>query len=223
MVFLLFDDGLALAESDKSKSGILTWQASAEEMSEYRSLIKKLSTVKQSDISNNVFGVTDLGSTTYSFKPADDRTSSLSVEGTIGDSFWLMSRDEISTLALVPPSVLDIYYKTHAVPESGTTWLPKNLQIDISPIGPNPAKQDSSDIAVWKPTIETANALLQHTKLQSSELCDADLLSLCNLQGRIIHTTLGNKVFNVELSGSQQWGQNSVLKERSNLIENRGN
>jgi len=164
--FLLFEDGLAVAESEKSKSGIVTWQASPEEMREYRSLIEKLRTIQQSDITNNIFRVTDLGRTCYQYKLADGSTRALSIEGSIGDCFWLMSSDEMSTLSYAPPSVLDIYYKTHAVPESGTTWLPQNLQIDISPIGKNPSKQDSREIAIWKPSVGTANALLRQTKLQ---------------------------------------------------------
>lgn len=164
--------------------------------------------------------MTDLGRTCYRYKLADGSTSALSIEGSIGDCFWLMSRDEMSTLSYAPPSVLDIHYKTHAVPESGTTWLPQNLQVEISPTSPL-SKKDSQDIAVWKPSVTTANALLQHTKLQSNELCDADLLSLCNLQGRIIHTTLDNKLFNVELSGRQQQEKNKLSAQQFSDLNTR--
>jgi hypothetical protein len=97
--FLLFEDGQAILDSDQSETGLLSWRLSANELKEYKELIERLNKTGPSDLQNNIFCVTDLGATTYAFKKADGTKTGISVEGSIGDSYFLLSPYEQSTFS----------------------------------------------------------------------------------------------------------------------------
>ncbi|MBK9280986.1 MAG: hypothetical protein IPM93_22715 [Candidatus Obscuribacter sp.] len=90
--------------------------------------------------------------------------AAISVEGSIGDSFWLMNSEEQATFSSVPESVLDIYYQTHAMPESAEPWFPGGVGFNNS----NVAAGDKTDLpdktSVWKPSAETASKLLENAQ-----------------------------------------------------------
>ncbi len=198
--FLLFEDGQAILESDRSATGLLTWQLSEREMTEYKALIARVGQVKQSDLINNIFCVTDLGSSVYSFRKADGTTAAISVEGSIGDSFWLMNSEEQSTFSSVPESVLDVYYLTHAMPETAKPWLPEDLALTISSVLPV-GKNDIPDrTAIWKPSTETATRLLKKHTIKANEIEAADYLALCKLEGRTLRAVIGATTYAVELA-----------------------
>ncbi len=198
--FLLFEDGQAILDSDQSATGLLTWQLSEREMNEFKALIERLGQVKQSDLRNNIFCVTDLGSSAYSFRKADGTMAAISVEGSIGDSFWLMNSEEQATFSSVPESVLDIYYQTHAMPETAEPWFPEELVLTISPLAANDKTDLPDKTSVWKPSAETASKVLEKRTIQSNEIGAAEFLALCKLKGRILRAVIGTENYALELA-----------------------
>lgn len=198
--FLLFEDGQAILDSDQSETGLLTWRLSEKELKEYKELIERLDKTGPSDLQNNIFCVTDLGATTYAFKKTDGTKTGISVEGSIGDSYFLMTPYEQSTFSYASEPILDIYYKTHSIPKSAKPWLPEDLAITLSPLQTAEKTDATDEKAVWYPSEGTIAKLLKERTIPVNEIEGSDYLALCNLTAKDLRAVIGRKTFAVELA-----------------------